>query len=508
MNIVIDLQRLTTSAKSILKQLGAQAFQELALKMGGSCYLCDEAMDLTKDTVATDHVDPKGGNEISNLYIAHSVCNSIKRDLPVDAAKQMIRFKKFCENKQYDVSFDDILARYVSEPKEQTTALRLEGARAHIKFGSSEVSANVMIDPATKVKFFFCDAPIQYIKNDKDVQPRKIDWTHAWHMAQDFEIHPVHEPSACRYVGNIPGTGSLLQFDGQHKTSAQILLGRQHVQMKIYVNPPLPMIKDLIISIQNRIIKKPLLAAVVISKMAAVFRDLWEQEEPKSEYEFVKSRRSDQKPNAKKALLSAIYRTIIDDPENSLDQYVNKQASRRGAYPLSMNNLTNLILKEFVAQEPQEVEVGSPLDFRPAEAKNVLLVLNELTRLLLSSGKWEMSHPAKAIPPREHRKAKRFFSPGAVRCWVPVLKTAINNRLSLDLRPEETSRTFYRILTEEQNTTILLLIKRLVEHPIWTDEKTPGIDNTLNENSWTASHELFTKYSVRLDAGYVVGLPN
>ena len=224
-------------------------WQELVAKSGGLCQLCEDPIDVDSDDIIIEHKDNKGKTEISNLYIAHRSCNSLKRDLPYSEAKLMIKFKKFCESKGYNISFDDILDKYVGE-KRKPIKIILDNSQAAITFSQeNQVEANVMIDPATQTRYFFAEVPIEYIHNDTQVQPRRINWSHAWTMALDFQKHPVHEPSSCRVQLDDNQVGKLLQFDGQHKTTAQILLGRKSIQTKIYIDPDVTMVKDLIITI-------------------------------------------------------------------------------------------------------------------------------------------------------------------------------------------------------------------------------------------------------------------
>jgi 5-methylcytosine-specific restriction endonuclease McrA len=69
--------------------------QELVAKSGGVCQLCEDPIDVESNDVIIEHKDNKGKTEISNLYIAHRSCNSLKRNLPYSEAKLMIKFKKF-----------------------------------------------------------------------------------------------------------------------------------------------------------------------------------------------------------------------------------------------------------------------------------------------------------------------------------------------------------------------------------------------------------------------------
>src|SRR3989338_8982048 len=92
----------SNSVKRLRDELGEPLFRELVQKASGTCYLCEGPMDLSRDDVQKDHVDPKGQTVARNLYLAHRSCNALKRDLPAEDAKRMIRFRKFCESKSHD----------------------------------------------------------------------------------------------------------------------------------------------------------------------------------------------------------------------------------------------------------------------------------------------------------------------------------------------------------------------------------------------------------------------
>ena len=224
----------------------------------------------------------------------------------------------------------------------------------------------------------------------------------------------------------------------------------------------------------------------------------------------MKSYRSDQQAGAKKALQAAWYSTILDAGSNKFIPFVQQKKSRRGAYPVSMNNMTNLILKELVCQEPQEASVGTAEDLRSVELENVLALLNQLAEDLLLGQKWQFELAKGTDPSREYRKAQRFFTPGSVKYWAPTLKKAIVHVLNLNLRgPKEESRPLLRTLTQDQQELIRHIVERLCEHPIWTDSSNPNVDGMLRENRPATSIKLFTEvYSPALDPAYLVGLQN
>lgn len=496
------------SVEAIQKELGNAVFAELVQKASGQCYLCEEALDLQADEVQKDHVDPHGPTLPYNLYLAHRGCNALKRDLLVDDAKRMIRFRKFCETKKHEVTFDDVLEEYMPGTKRQPVKVVIDGNDMVLRFSKSdEVKVNVMIDPTSDVRYCFLEVPITHICNDTEVQPRKINWDHAWKLAQDFAVHPVHEPSSCRLVTERAGTGRLMQFDGQHKTAAQIIMGRTKIQTKLYLDPPLPLIRSLIVSIQSKIVKLPLEISIALTKLSDVYRDHWEQGGFATEADFIKSYRSDQQAGAKRELLSALYRSILENPNGKMTSFVQPRKARRGAYPLSMNNLINLILKELLCHQQLTSEVATPEDPRPEETANIVDILNQLADELLLDQKWQFERPKEAEASRDHLKAQRFFTPGAVRYWAPLLKQAIGYAQNLHLA-NEMDRPLLRKLDDQGREIIRQVVKRLCEHPVWTDRQHALVDGMLRENRPASSKELFEhKYQPALTVAYLMGVP-
>jgi hypothetical protein len=483
-------------------ELRDQMWAELETKAGGVCQLCEDPIDIESDDLIVEHKDNNGPTNITNLYLAHRKCNSSKRDLPYDQAKLMIRFKKFCDSKDNAIAFDDILEKYVPDNKKPIKIV-FDGDYANITFSAErQVRANVMVDPTTQKKYCFAEIPINFISNDNEVQPRKIVSDHVLLMLVDFTKHPVHEPSSCRINLDANNVGKLLQFDGQHKTTAQILLNRKAVPMKIYFSPDVAEVRQLVLSIQNRIKKMPLGPAIHLTKLSAVFQEKLESLGQTSENNFVNSVLTRERMKAKQELFASLYENIKDNTNNKLKQYIQPEGTRSGKYPLSMNLVVNKILKNLVCQQLQTVDMGGPEDCRKHEKENVTYILNVIAEELLENGKWPLDD-GNAEPTIEYLKAKRIFKSGAVQYWVTILRKAITNRLNL-LETEDEIKFLCRVLTPEQKTLVKNVVMRLINHPIWTADD-GSIDSKLNENKKETAQKLFAQFSPALNVAYLLG---
>ena len=340
---------------SILNKLPASerpsASATLWNKSASKCALCSLPLDLeTKDSVVADHQVPEaksGQTKLSNLYLAHRTCNASRQHLDFSLAQPLIQFRSFTEQ-QNIVDFDTVIDRYLPNKNRQLIKyLETSPGVAEVSFGHQKVAVPLAVDPATKIKYFFLDVPMEYIQNDKDIQPRTILPGHVRKLAIDFDQRPVHEPSNCRLVITTNNYAKLLQFDGQHKTTAQILLGRKTAPIKIYVNPDIDMLQTLVIKIQQEIKKQPLTKSETLAKIGDVVERYLDNYNVKgaryrSEKGFIASQVKGDELIVKKLYFDQLRKIIFFHDENLLSKAVGPGVSKRPTTVAADRMLTQL----------------------------------------------------------------------------------------------------------------------------------------------------------------------
>lgn len=496
----------------ILSEFTDDQLREIVAKAHGSCYLCGDPIDFQKDQIEGDHIDPNdpNRNRPENICLTHRKCNARKRDLPLSLAKKLFRLIRFSEEHQDLPSFDDALDDFVGTNRRPITYAIRQAPRndyININFGNSNsIEVPLYLDSASGTKYCFCEVPVKNLFNDEDAQPRKITHGHVWKMLLDFTKHPIHEPSSLRLVTDPDtSTARLKLCDGQHKALAQILLDREFIPTKIYVDPDIHLIRTLIDTIQNRIKKLPLYPSIVMEKLSVIYKTEWERyrqdtQPPYTESRFVSSFRSDQQANVKKNLLKAIYQSILSGKTESemhkILKFVESEKRRVGVDKImSMNLFERTLFKNFVFQKPCNFPVGSETDLRLKEVVNVRKFLDTFVKIFFED---ELG-----IKKDIDNKMKRMFKSGSIRSWVATLRSAINNRLSvLDVR--DMNKTFLRNVSEENWVGIQSILQRLEQHPIWNDDS-PDVESKLNENKLETSDRLFREYSTPLDVEYLLG---
>jgi len=388
-------------------------------------------------------------------------------------AQKLIRFRRFCEEIESGgqfVDFDRVLTQYVPKYGQQAE-FRIDGDEVSLIIPGFEHTARVAKDPATGTAYFFAEVPTTHVLNDSETQPRKIEWDHVWELARDFVERPVHEPSNCRLVESGRGICRLLQFDGQHKTSAQILLGRGVVPVKIYVNPDVQMIRELVIQIQQGIKKRPLSTSATLAKLDEIVRLKLDKYRAaagsrRTERSFINSLKPEERRQMEARYLASLYSAILDDPSNKLTPYLKKTKKPSGNLPTTDNAVVTRVLREMVCREMLDEDIDAPRYVRDDEAANVLLVLNRITGRMLE-GKWDQKYRHTALP-LEMRRAQNFFYKGVMAWWAGILKEAV--ALRLQVPTHERSRVFLRRLEQDQRAMVLELVDELASWPIWSTE--------------------------------------
>lgn len=482
-------------AKTMLNKLPlnerAIASADLWQKSAGKCALCSLPLDLaTKDSVVADHRVPefKGGKTtISNLYLAHRTCNASRQHLDFNVAQPLVRFRSIAEQNK-TVDFDFVIDQFMGASNRLLIEYAETGSdTARVSFGHKTVSVPLAVDPATSVKYFFVEAPMEFIHNDKEIQPRAIMPGHVRKLAIDFTERPVHEPSNCRLVKQSNATARLLQFDGQHKTTAQILIGRKTAPVKVYVEPQIDMLQNLVIKIQQEIKKQPLTKSETLAKIGDVIRRLLDSYEAKpgelrSEKGLIASQPKADQRNVRQLYFNELRRIIFFDEENLLSKAVGPGVADP---PTTDKVVIDKIVNPLIYPQPLTIDMDAA-GGRDEERRNVLLVLNAIAEKMLPDG-WD-----KKGNDLQRRRAENFFYQGSIGWWMseilePSLRYvlfAIGKHKPLFLEP----------LDEAAKERVLSVVERLCSWPIWSTEDDDAL-KAMRSNTIKNVSQVFSDYT-------------
>jgi hypothetical protein len=331
---------------------------------------------------------------------------------------------------------------------------------------------------ATGHNYFYIVLPIQYIKNDYEVQPRPLEMKRLWELYRHLYTHTQLSPAICRLVN-----GEIILFDGQHKSAAQIWAGRKEIECKVYIDPDVKRIKDTNLTAHDKLRQMPFFTSVLINKWADLFKEEWleymEGKGTKSETGFVTFlvERGKSRAEALNMLRSNIYDTILDDSGNKMSAYIAER-NRTRKNPLTVYGLSITVFRNFVTPPPLDIDFELSDELRELERKNVLSLMNILTDETLD-GKWNPTSRD-----NWHRWTERIYMAGSLKAWTGMLRDVTAQVLGLYDRKERTT-IFLREIQEDKWQVIRNRIRRMfLEHKVWTDPS-QEVDNNLRVNNET-----------------------
>lgn len=467
------------------RQISEQEKQEVLARQGLKCFIDGHPVASPND-LEYDHVWPysEGGpSEIENVAGVCKKHNREKGALALGEYRDRLELRRFFEGAKKR-RLDDLLeARVGHGGFGQPLHVEFDGDRAKLYLDGGPIETPLTTDPATGERYFYALLPVSTIKNDAELQPRALEPERLWQLYRHLRQHTQLAPAVCRLVGE-----SVLLFDGQHKTAAQVWAGRKAFDCKVYLDPDVRRIKETNLSAHDKLRQMPFYTSTLLEKYAGMASEDWEEfllsSGAKTEYAFVDFMRAKSdltKAEARKRVRSLIFKDILDHPDNKLREYIAEE-NRGRQNPLTMYRLEKTFFSEFVAPVPLNDEFETDTYHRDEERENIVRVLNAITERSLDE-RWAPERNDAA-----HKKAARLYSAGALRAWVPFLRDAIAPALQL-FDTEDRERLFYRELDEKQVGVIEKLLDRLFSHKVW-DDPDPELNDLRYDNAERAKDML------------------
>jgi hypothetical protein len=340
--------------------------------------------------------------------------------------------------------------------------MKIVGATIQLASPNWAIEAPVQEDPATGTRYFFADIPTSHVFNDTEVQPRLISYAHVRALALDFMKRPVHEPSNCRLVKEAGLTASLLQFDGQHKSTAQILLGRSTVQMKVYIEPDVAMIQDLVVKIQQEIKKVPLTRSDTLAKLGDVIKRVLEaylsRPGAHTEEGFIASQpRADQK-SLLQLYRGELQRLVFFDEDNELAKRVRPGVE--GA-PTSDKVVLERIIRPLIFREMLGLNMEES-GGRDHEREMIILILNTIVSKMLPEG-WD--RPESELT---KRRATNFFYQASIGWWMDQLDLGLRY---VTQRIEPNTPLFVERIDQATRDRVVKAVEKLCDLSVWSTQE-------------------------------------
>lgn len=477
------LKKLPATEQGTAEEVG----QALYDRQGGLCNLCSGAMNVASEVLQADHDVPEsegGPTTLDNLRLTHVECNKSKRNLSTTQVRPYLKLRRFVRDKGGRIKYDSVTEHFEIVPV--PTKVTVDESVATLDFGDGSRSVapvwSEMVD-GSEVRYSYVRVPRVALYNDGEVQPRNVRYDHAFLIYQDMLKNPLHEPPACRLgAKDASGLQPLLMFDGQHKTIASWMLGREHVVVKLYLDMTKQAAVFLVNSIQSKIKKLPLSAFEVAAKMDDEFQGRVEEYEEHcaaggkvaSEDGFIQWMPAGQERNrAKQAFKSALEQRALGDLNFHLRDYVD------GA--LATGTLTESMVKSKVVDAmlsftPLKVGFYESTNMREDEVANLVWMWNLLVDELASVG-------GGSAPPQEvvDEARRRLFKQESLQYVSTLLKQLYVREMM------RTDDALFGTPDEAARSKIEAGIRNICAHPVWTAdlqkrEEMKAVDDALSKN--------------------------
>jgi hypothetical protein len=240
-----------TMASLFLSRLTADDRKALVARLheaqGGDCFICERPIDLAVHggSVDVDHVEPTslgGKDDETNFALTHDSCNRSKQASDLRIARVLARFEHIQEEVRAadarGANLSDILGRFGGA--EHALGFKVEADRVTYSLG--QVGDNMLRtvplynDELSGLKYFFARLPIAYLHHDDRINPRNIGPNLSKLLTEFHRGRPQLHVSLGWIVTNA-GTDQVKVFDGQHKATAQVLLGARELPIRVFVDP-------------------------------------------------------------------------------------------------------------------------------------------------------------------------------------------------------------------------------------------------------------------------------
>jgi hypothetical protein len=499
------------------ERVGLEKF--LWAKSGGQCSLCGEPLNEAADAIEADHEEPTdagGKDNRDNLNLVHVACNRAKRATPTIDVRPYLKLSAFIKKKGGFVQYGGCTPHFGIVPK--CVGLELDGEAATVAMPDGTTKTVPILHESTdtggeRFPHVFVELPRDAIFNDDECQPRSIKLAQAWAIYMDIKANPLHEPPSCRVGTAEKGVTlrQLLMFDGQHKTIATWMHGRQRIVAKVYLDLTREQAIQLVNSIQAKIKKLPLSPFELSAKLADEWADkLHAYEEAAStagddpsEKGFIRWLPAEERNRGKQAFRAALVDEVLSHEQLRFLRYVKRAGSTSPPTPppvqITENTFKTKVLEKLLHLDPLAEPADESSKLREHERTNIVEALNVLTDLA-----FEPADPGGDLTEAERDRMRRMSYQSALLYVAGLIKRIYNHELA--------TTTLERAMlekepTEAQATKIKTAIKRIADHPVWAadldlTQKLEQLREALSKNQDVG--QLLPKCG--LTPGYAVGV--
>jgi HNH endonuclease len=492
-------------ASLFLSRLNAEQRNELVARLyemqRGICFICEQPIDLAihAGSLDIDHVEPLsagGKDDEANLAITHDSCNRSKQASDLRVARVLARFASIQEEVRASdgrgANLSDILSKYGGA--QYALKFRIEGNE--FIYGQSEAGDTAVrkvplwTDPLSGLRYFFAVLPIGYLHHDDRINPRNIGPNLSKLLTEFHRGRPQLHVSLA-WIVSTDGTDKIKVFDGQHKATAQVLLGAMDLPVRVFVDPD----PDLLLVANTN--AGTTLRQVAFDKSVqrrlggSLFRDrlvryrhergLSEDEMDFSEIDLYAHFKGEAR-EVKRYIIDNQRDQITSHPDNRLVEFMD-YAGKGAEKPLSYSTIeksfysffiypnlleTPLDYGEDTGENPRELEIGQIVALMNILAEEVYVGKFDP---VLGASRIESKVQKGESVPDEHLRAFRMAKEEVLYSWLKYVQQIVLHHFVALGMPVDDERLFQYRFSEVLWRQLRAYVHNLAGLPLWVNHE-------------------------------------
>lgn len=480
------------------------------------CFICQEKIDLVVSEVDVDHIKPISRNGLnvddeSNFAITHSSCNRSKGDNDLNVARAIAKIKNI--QKDFSEKWIKNSNNYDGKHTQANLGDLLEfvgGAKYELKYriendefiySLSEIGDNtiykakIFTDTLSKTKTCLIELPIEYCYHDDFINPRAINSSVA-KLIKEF------------YLGNVQLQVSLARinedekkvyiFDGQHKSSAQIVLGVRKLLVRLFIDCE----KEKLLEINKRagteLRQIEFNKNVIISLNQSLYSDKVKQYQrdmnlQEDDFNFTEKQLFDHFKggvNIRPYIIDNQKHLVVHSPENKLNRFINFEG-KSTKLPISYSTFSKSFLPLFIDSKTlakgnlddenceRYIEYAQLIQLQNMIAEKIFIDkfdtevgIDRIENKILSKNDTDITD--------EHLVAYRLAKDEIMNAWLELLQGIIYQSLSNNFKivgVDNAKQNCFKIKFDDiQWKHIDIFLDKFVGLPIW---KNRGLSDTV-----------------------------
>jgi hypothetical protein len=476
----------------------------LAETQKDTCFICGQPIDLAVHETDVDHVEPLhvgGKDDPSNFALTHSSCNRSKQASDLRVARVLARFTQIrdecLESGLAGPNLSHVLAKYGGA--KFPLRLKVENGAARYSLdgvGDNRVhEAALYTDELSKQRYFFAKLPIAYLHHDDKINPRNIGGT-LGRLVEEFHKGRPQLHVSLAWTSTEDDASVVKVFDGQHKATAQVLLGVTEIPVRVFVDPD----PDLLLTANtnagttlrqvafDKSVQRRLGSALFSDRLERYQRehDMAEHDLSFSERDLVQYFKGESR-EVKRYILDSVRDSITHDPENKLRDYIDF-GGRAAEKPLSYSTVEKTFYSFFIYQDV----LDTPLDYRDDEDENPrALETRQIVRLMnliadsifvdqfddaIGTYRIENKIQKGELLPEEHVRAFRLAKEEIIYVWLGYVRRIVQTYFAITGIPVDEKKLFQYDFPDALWSNLQSYVSNLKKMPIWVNRE---LSNTI-----------------------------